>query len=444
MAAEKAAKAAAARAKGLEKQAKIKAEREAKKAAKSAEAASTTGAASTHTATQSPGVAGLTQSVPKTKAEKAAVAAASKPLERVHGTSEDDGSTMTASSAQSDNDEGSWLNVGAPFETIRSTVEEAISGERYDRYSANTLQKRPFPCRRLEAIVCYGPLIAVVYTSFHLVLVLHQALLLPFRLCGGPLLVWLMHALAPLIVPLLCHFSTLSFGDACMGAHLDGLASYEDFLLKGPAKEKKHVKQNCKRNVKLAQKALEERQVDVQTHAPGTWRLRREYRDLIWASCTRHSTTTRGCSNLLVGGQPAPSLAVYSMQISLALVFPCELQTFRDRQGKLVALNTYSNVGAAQFHLNYACDEDYARCSLYHWSSKDQVEKAIQRGASVLNLLCTFSDAKLSLGFQRLAARTNYLACPCAACCSAKRGLQTVTVAKPPDVSAPADAADNV
>lgn len=258
--------------------------------------------------------------------------------------------------------------------------------------------ENPGLCQIIFSFALYLPLQVFAITSFGIVVLLHQLLILPFRIRGGRPLTQLLKFFGPLMSCLVYTFIAINFGEPCYGRDMDTLVSHDDFLKTCSASKRK----NIRRNYKAATKELQKREIQATLYPAGTWRITYEILSLVWHQCNRHTERAYGFADITHCWRPVSSPMVLIGELLFLLVFPCDIQLFRTKDGKLVSLNSRVHIGNVYMNPNYAAREDHSQIGIYCSVNWDIVQEAIRLRATVLNVMPSMRAAKKALGLRSL------------------------------------------
>lgn len=189
-----------------------------------------------------------------------------------------------------------------------------------------------------------------------------------------------------------------NYGQSCFGREVGEFESMDDFLETVSASKRK----NIRRNQRAAQKEMDKHGIVVTMHPAGTWRFTTEFFALIGHQGSRHQEKFHGYPNVVHCNQPVSPFLVMFTEFLFILVFACDLQVFRTKEGKLISFNTRVHVGNCYFNPNYGCYEEYSKYGIYAWTNWDTMAEAIRLRATVANFMPSMKEAKNKLGLRKL------------------------------------------
>jgi len=234
--------------------------------------------------------------------------------------------------------------------------------------------------------------------AFFAALVVQQSLALPFRICAGLPLTFVLRVTAPVVSVLCCLFLMVNSGEPCYGRDLSRFDSMDDFLQACSASKRK----NIKRNLKKAQDTLRTKGIQASYHLAGTWRCTREIRTLLWDQCKGHDGFTCGSPAIVTGNRPVPPAFVYFVEMVFFAAFPNDIQILRDREGRLISINTRTHIRNMYCNPTYACRHEHAKDGIYSYSNRHSLTESFRVQASVVNVMPSMRSAKGSLGLRPL------------------------------------------
>mmetsp|Transcript_39744 Transcript_39744/g.84972 ORF Transcript_39744/g.84972 Transcript_39744/m.84972 type:complete len:650 (+) Transcript_39744:2521-4470(+) len=258
--------------------------------------------------------------------------------------------------------------------------------------------RRPSCKRVLFAWLVFVPYMLILSILFFAFLIVQQVIALPFRLCGGRPLTFVLRLTGPILGSLCCLFVSVNSGEPCYGRDLRRFRTIDDFLLANSASRRK----NIKRNLKKATETLRAKGIQASYHQAGTWSITREMRELLWEQCKGHFAPIYGYPAIVSCYKPMPPWMVYYVELILFLAFANDIQLFHDRNNRLVCMNTRVLIGTMYVNPSYASHPDHGRDGLYSFSNRHMVREALRLRADILNVLPSMRSAKGQLGLRPL------------------------------------------
>jgi hypothetical protein len=240
------------------------------------------------------------------------------------------------------------------------------------------------------SFLCFAPFQLVSSLFYWSIFICQQIILLPFRVCGGAPLAFMLRLWGPLMASVTFPYCANNYGQSCFGREVGEFESIDDFLETVSASKRK----NIRRNQRAAQKEMDKHGIVVTMHPAGTWRFTTEFFALIGHQGSRHQEKFHGYPNVVHCNQPVSPFLVMFTEFLFILVFACDLQVFRTKEGKLISFNTRVHVGNCYFNPNYGCYEEYSKYGIYAWTNWDTMAEAIRLRATVANFMPSMKEAK--------------------------------------------------
>lgn len=250
----------------------------------------------------------------------------------------------------------------------------------------------------LWAFLVHLPILVLLSLAIFCTWFAQQLMVLPFRLCGGRPLVYVLHLFAPFMLCLMLSYVSIMHGESCYGRETQAFNTFDDFLQKLTASRRKNIKRNCAAGMK----ELHSCGIEVSFFPAGSWRLTPELCALMWHQNARCGERAYGYADIANCWKPVPSAFMFFGGMLVLLALPCDIQLFRTRSQELVSLNTRVHIGNVYLNPNYATVEAYAQKGIYQWATMDIMQEGIRLRASIVNFLPCMRSAKKALGLRSL------------------------------------------